>query len=102
MSTPVWLRRAFDPVEAKAHKLVVEQRRNSTGDSDYFMNNAHYSGGYLRRSFAIASVNKAQGPPDIEELQRFNQARPRRPCMRPVHHAGTASALTSNRAPSPA
>ena len=39
------------------------------------MNNAHYSGGYLHRGFAIKSVNKAQGPPDIEELQRFNQVR---------------------------
>ena len=60
-------------MEARAHKLVVEQRRNRAGDSDYFMNNAQYSGGYLHRGFAIKSVNKAQGPPDIEELQRFNQ-----------------------------
>lgn len=65
--------RAFNPQEAKDNKLVVEQRRNRAAEFDYYMNGARYSNGYLHKSFAIKAVTKSQGPPDVDELQRFNQ-----------------------------
>ena len=53
----------------------MEQRRNRAAEFDYYMNGARYSNGYLHKSFAIKAVTKSQGPPDVDELQRFNQVR---------------------------
>ena len=51
----------------------MEQRRNRAADFDYFMHGARYSNGYLHKTFAIKSLTKLSGPPDVEELQIFNQ-----------------------------
>lgn len=52
----------------------MEQRRNASGGYDYFLNNNRFADGYMVRSFAIKSLAPVEGVPDVDELQRFNQA----------------------------
>ena len=71
--------RAFAEGEAKEHRLLVEKKRGQDGSGFYFVLNSsqRFEDGYLLKQVALKSLLLEEALPPLDELQRFNQARPR-------------------------